>query len=340
MPAPCPARHTPDAHHLSGRPGSDPFEQAHVARASWPVAPTRSATTSWSYWAPGSPVWPRSSGRRPRRRPRLAPLVPPLHRPRSPRRSLSLSVGGHRVLVTAGAPISTKAAARSRWRTPCAWPSQQGPHRRAHLLVGAIHGGFAVGDVVLVADHLNLTGTPRLSASPPTTAGTPFVDLTECWSTELRDRARTVRPPCARASTPARGPHLETPAESACSPPRRRSCRMSMVLEAIAARHLGADLLGLAVVANAARERAPACSRPPTSTPPRRLQHLMSPPSCAACWRTYRHELTIAGCRCRPRGRRRGDSPPPQRGMQGGGRQQGDINATTVGVSEQRRLRR
>jgi len=77
----------------------------------------------------------------------------------------------------------------------------------------------------------------------------------------------------------------------------------------------------------------------PTSTPPRRLQHLMSPPSCAACWRTYPpraddrravvvgQEAGAAVIRLRLKGnaRRR--------------RQQGRHQRNTVGVSEQRRLR-
>jgi purine-nucleoside phosphorylase len=168
----------------------------------------------------------------------------------------SLSVGGHRVLVTAGRTHLYE----GRSAIEVAHTVRMAIAAGVHTVVltcssGAIHGGFAVGDVVLVADHLNLTGTsPLIGIAADHPAGTPFVDLTECWSTELRDRARTVRP-TLREGVYAQlgGPHLETPAEVRMLATLGADLvGMSMVLEAIAARHLGADLLGLAVVANAA----------------------------------------------------------------------------------------
>lgn len=102
-----------------------------------------------------------------------------------------------------------------------------------------------VGDPVLISDHINLTG-----ANPIT--GTTFVDLTDVYTPRLRDLAREVDSSLAEGVYVAfRGPTYETPAEI-------RMLRilggdmvgMSTVLEAIAAREGGADVLGISLVTN------------------------------------------------------------------------------------------
>ncbi len=104
-----------------------------------------------------------------------------------------------------------------------------------------------VGDPVLISDHINLTG-----ANPIT--GTTFIDLTEVYSRRLRELAREVDPSLAEGVYVAfRGPTYETPAEI-------RMLRtlggdligMSTVLEAIAAREAGLDVLGVSLVTNPA----------------------------------------------------------------------------------------
>ena len=120
---------------------------------------------------------------------------------------------------------------------------------------GALRPGLLPGDLVLIADHLNLTGVSPL-VSHPTRGGlpSPFVDLVDAWSPRLRALAKDVAGPLPEgvyAQVP--GPHFETPAEI-------RMLRtmgadlvgMSSALEAIAARQLGADVLGLSVVTNLA----------------------------------------------------------------------------------------
>jgi purine-nucleoside phosphorylase len=120
---------------------------------------------------------------------------------------------------------------------------------------GALRPGLLPGDVVLIADHLNLTGVSPL-VSHPTRSGlpSPFVDLVDAWSPRLRALAKDVAGPLPEgvyAQVP--GPHFETPAEI-------RMLRtlgadlvgMSSALEAIAARQLGAEVLGLSVVTNLA----------------------------------------------------------------------------------------
>jgi purine-nucleoside phosphorylase len=125
---------------------------------------------------------------------------------------------------------------------------------------GALRPGLAPGDLVLISDHLNLTGvSPLTGLSKGQGAASPFVDLTDAWAPRLRKLAREVDPTLPEgvyAQMP--GPHFETPAEI-------RMLRalgadlvgMSSVLEAIAARHLGADLLGVSVVSNLAAGISP-----------------------------------------------------------------------------------
>ena len=125
---------------------------------------------------------------------------------------------------------------------------------------GGIRDGFRVGQPVLIRDHLNLTGSSPL-AGPPPPEGYPsrFADLTSLYSPRLRALARAADPGLAEgvyAALP--GPHYETPAEI-------RMLRalgadlvgMSTVLEAIAARHLGAEVVAISLVSNLAAGLAP-----------------------------------------------------------------------------------
>ena len=120
---------------------------------------------------------------------------------------------------------------------------------------GGIRDGLEVGQPVLVADHLNLTGlSPVAGAAPPEGLPGRFVDLTDAYALRLRVLAREVDPSLVEgvyAGLP--GPHYETPAEI-------RMLRtlgadlvgMSTVWEAIAARHLGLEVLALSLVTNLA----------------------------------------------------------------------------------------
>jgi purine-nucleoside phosphorylase len=119
---------------------------------------------------------------------------------------------------------------------------------------GGINAGYAVGDPVLISDHINLTGRSPLAGHLPPHVPSRFTDLTDAYGGRLRARARELDPSLAEgvyAGLP--GPHFETPAEI-------RMLRaagadlvgMSTVMEAIAARHLGAEVLGISIVSNPA----------------------------------------------------------------------------------------
>lgn len=112
---------------------------------------------------------------------------------------------------------------------------------------GGLRPDLAVGQPVLISDHLNLTARSPL-------VGPQFVDLTDAYAPRLRELARQGDPGLAEgvyAGLP--GPHYETPAEV-------RMLRalgadlvgMSTVHETIAARAAGAEVLGVSLVTNLA----------------------------------------------------------------------------------------
>lgn len=125
---------------------------------------------------------------------------------------------------------------------------------------GSLDEKLEPGRLVLISDHLNLTGSSPLTGLSKGQGGrTPFVDLTETWSPRMRELAKEVDGGLTEgvyAQLP--GPHFETPAEI-------RMLRtlgadlvgMSSVIEAIAARHLGAEVLGISIVTNLAAGMAP-----------------------------------------------------------------------------------
>jgi purine-nucleoside phosphorylase len=118
---------------------------------------------------------------------------------------------------------------------------------------GGIRPGLAVGQPVLISDHLNLTGKSPLTGPAPST-GPRFTDLTDLYSRRLRALAREADPSLAEgvyAMLP--GPHYETPAEiTMLGRLGADLVGMSTGLEAIAARQLGAEVLGISLVTNAA----------------------------------------------------------------------------------------
>ena len=118
---------------------------------------------------------------------------------------------------------------------------------------GGLDPAVPVGTPMLLADHINLTGASPLSGDdPPEPHAARFVDLTEAYDAELRAIARQVDPDLPEGVYAGLlGGAYETPAEI-------RMLRtlgadlvgMSTVLETIAARHLGARVLGISLVTN------------------------------------------------------------------------------------------
>ncbi|MGH3344836.1 MAG: purine-nucleoside phosphorylase [Carbonactinosporaceae bacterium] len=112
---------------------------------------------------------------------------------------------------------------------------------------GGLDEGSAVGEPVLISDHINLTG-----ASP--VEGARFVDLVGLYSPRLRALCREADPSLREGVyVQLRGPHYETPAEIGMIRAIGGDLvGMSTALEAIAAREAGAEVLGLSLVTNLA----------------------------------------------------------------------------------------
>ena len=120
---------------------------------------------------------------------------------------------------------------------------------------GFMNMDWAVGDPVLISDHLNFTGrSPLTGSNPPAPFASRFCDLTDLYSADLRDLVRSVRPGMAEAVYIGLcGPHFETPAEiRGFHAMGAELVGMSTVLEAIAARHVGMRVLGLSMATNPA----------------------------------------------------------------------------------------
>jgi purine-nucleoside phosphorylase len=120
---------------------------------------------------------------------------------------------------------------------------------------GSLRREWPIGQPVLMSDHINLTGrSPLTGPNPPAPYAARFVDLTDLYSARLQAVARTVD-----ASLPdgvylgLHGPHFETPAEIRMGATLGADLvGMSTVLEAIAARHIGMEVLGLSLATNLA----------------------------------------------------------------------------------------
>lgn len=123
---------------------------------------------------------------------------------------------------------------------------------------GGLDPKLRPGDVMVIEDHLNLTGVNPLTGPNDPALGLRFPDMSRAYDPDLRERAIAVAEaaglPLARGIYAGiAGPSLETSAE-------RRWLRstgadavgMSTVLEAIAARHAGLGVLGFAAITNSA----------------------------------------------------------------------------------------
>ncbi len=112
---------------------------------------------------------------------------------------------------------------------------------------GGLNPAWTPGTAVLIRDHINLTAQSPLE-------GATFIDLTDLYSTALRDLCRTVDPALPEGVyVQFPGPHYETPAEVAMVRAIGGDLvGMSTTLEAIAAREAGMAVLGVSLVTNLA----------------------------------------------------------------------------------------
>lgn len=123
---------------------------------------------------------------------------------------------------------------------------------------GGLNSEYQPGDVMLIADHINLTGMNPLVGPNDDKVGSRFPDMSRAYSPELRQTITHIGQSNnieihQGIYVGVLGPSLETSAE-------RRYLRsigadavgMSTVLEVIAANHCGMDVIGLSAISNAA----------------------------------------------------------------------------------------
>lgn len=169
------------------------------------------------------------------------------------------SLGGVPVVVFAGRAHRYQGVSA----LDAAYPARLAAALGAEVLVltnaaGGIAEDLRVGDVVLLSDHVNMSGDNPLVGWPGPAGGNPFVPMGDAWDATLRAIALDAAPESGLRMREGvyfglLGPSYETPAEV-------RVLRllgadvvgMSTVMEAICARALGLRLLGMSLVTNAA----------------------------------------------------------------------------------------
>ena len=122
---------------------------------------------------------------------------------------------------------------------------------------GGLDPSFGPGTLMVISDHINLTGKNPLIGANADDIGPRFPDLTYAWSPALR----TLLHAAAEAEGVAlaegvyvglTGPNYETPAEvRMLAALGGHAVGMSTVLECIAARWAGLDVVGVSLVSNA-----------------------------------------------------------------------------------------
>ena len=123
---------------------------------------------------------------------------------------------------------------------------------------GGINPNFAQGDLVLIKDHINLTGRNPLVGPNINELGPRFPDMTQAYDPQLREVFHQTAKETNMALKEGvycsvLGPTYETPAEI-----KMMACLggdmvgMSTVPEAIAANHLGMRVAGLSCITNVA----------------------------------------------------------------------------------------
>ena len=139
---------------------------------------------------------------------------------------------------------------------------------RAVILTNAAGGiaeGYKIGQLVLIADHINMMGwnplvgpnDPRFAFDQPN-SGLRFFDMSEAYSKRLRQVAIQITELEGQALEEGvylavSGPSFETPAEiHAFRAMGATLVGMSTVPETIVARHMGIEVLGISCVTNLA----------------------------------------------------------------------------------------
>jgi purine-nucleoside phosphorylase len=128
---------------------------------------------------------------------------------------------------------------------------------------GGMNQSFKAGDLMLISDHLNLTGdNPLIGANDPE-LGVRFPDMSECYNRDYRALARTIAQAMQNGGSAIRlqegvysgisGPSYLPPSElTMLARLGGDAVGMSTVGEVIAARHCGVKVLGISCITDMA----------------------------------------------------------------------------------------
>jgi purine-nucleoside phosphorylase len=123
---------------------------------------------------------------------------------------------------------------------------------------GGVNAAFGPGTLMVISDHLNLTGRSPLAGANDDRLGPRFPDMTEVWDRDLRQRLHAAGkaegvPLAEGVYACLLGPSYETPAEiRMLRAIGADAVGMSTVPEAVAARWAGLRVCGVSLVTNAA----------------------------------------------------------------------------------------
>jgi purine-nucleoside phosphorylase len=121
---------------------------------------------------------------------------------------------------------------------------------------GAINPDFSVGNIMVLSDQINMTGENPLRGTNIEDWGPRFPDMSAVYDPSLQTAALEAGTSCGLRLEQGTyvgvlGPSLETPAETrAFRLMGGDAVGMSTVVEAIAARHMGLEVLGLSCLTN------------------------------------------------------------------------------------------
>ena len=121
---------------------------------------------------------------------------------------------------------------------------------------GGLDLSFNAGEVMIISDHINATGTNPLVGPHSDDWGDRFPDMSKAWDQELithalATTANTGKPLHQGVYVAVKGPSLETPAETRMYRNfGAQAIGMSTVLEAITAVQCGVKLFGLSAITN------------------------------------------------------------------------------------------
>jgi purine-nucleoside phosphorylase len=128
---------------------------------------------------------------------------------------------------------------------------------------GGVNRAFRAGDLMVISDHLNLTGQNPLAGPHDDRLGPRFPDMSEAYSKEFQKLAREAS---REVSLELRegvycvlsGPSYETPAEvrmlEKCG---ADAVGMSTIPEVVACRQMGVGVLGISLISNLAAGISP-----------------------------------------------------------------------------------